>query len=232
MFEGRQDGSVYVDNLASPRTALLCPANGFYFICGEARPDLVAEVLAEVRQRLDAKPILLATSSAWRDLLEPHFPRSAPRLGFVREIQSPPAAPLPAGFKIEPMTAAMAGNWSRPDRTGLDPWTFDIWGGPEGFTLKSFGFAVQREGLPVAFTAACAIGGGEAEVEVGTAPAFRKLGLATATCLAFFEECRRRGLEPAWTTDKTNEASISLAARLGFRPVEEVWATTIAPPIL
>lgn len=224
MFEGRQDGTVFVDDPRRPRTALLCPANGFYFACGEVNAALIAETLPELRRSLDPKAFLNATTAAWKDALAPMFAHAVPRLGFVRDGSAGAASPLPPGFEMTPVTVAIASAWSRrPDRMGMDPWIFEIWGGPERFEEQSFGFAVVKDGEAVAFTAACAIGGGEAEVEVGTAAPFRRRGLATATCLAFIAECERRGLEPTWTADSSNGASLALAARLGYRATEEMW---------
>ncbi len=224
LFEGRQGGAIFVDDAAQPHTALICPKSGFHFACGDVRADLVAETLSEMRDSLDPKAELYATSTAWREGLAKYFDRPICRLGYEHDGRAREASAPPEGFELAPITPAMASTWNpAADRSGLDPWIFDIWDGPEGFAERSFGFAVLSAGRPIAFTAACAIGGGEAEVEVGTARAWRQRGLATVTCLAFMAECRARGLTPTWTTSSDNSASIALAKRLGYTATEEVW---------
>jgi RimJ/RimL family protein N-acetyltransferase len=224
LFDGLQDGKVYADDTERATTALICPANGFCFACGEPRAGLVRALLPELRAELPEKPELYATSAAWRTALAPLFAGSLHRLGFERDGPDgvPPA--LAPGLSLTAIEPWMAQRWNpADDQTGLDPWIFDIWGGPDGFAARSFGMAVLSEGQPVAFTAACAIGGDEAEVEVGTASAWRQRGLATAACRAFMAECRQRSLSPTWTCQAENTASIALAKRLGYRVTEDVW---------
>jgi len=224
LFDGLQDGKVYADDAERPTTALICPANGFCFACGEPRTDFVRALLPELQTDLPEKPELYATSAAWRTALAPLFAGTVHRLGFDHDgRRAVPPAPL-AGLSLVPIEPWMRTRWNPAgDRSGLDPWIFDIWGGPAGFAARSFGLAILSEWQPVAFTAACAIGGGEAEVEVGTASAWRQRGLATAACHAFMAECRRRSLSPTWTCQAENTASIALAKRLGYRVTEDVW---------
>jgi RimJ/RimL family protein N-acetyltransferase len=79
----------------------------------------------------------------------------------------------------------------------------------------------MHEGRMASFCAACAIGGGEAEVEIATVPRFRRMGLATAA-RAFMAECRRRGLRPTWSCDVNNAASAALGRTLGFVEIEVI----------
>jgi GNAT superfamily N-acetyltransferase len=65
------------------------------------------------------------------------------------------------------------------------------------------------------------------DISVEVDPSARQLGLGTlvATTLIFDE--RAKGREPVWGADEGNLASLALAHRLGFVPVDELWA--IAP---
>ena len=57
------------------------------------------------------------------------------------------------------------------------------------------------------------------EVNVGTSPRYRGLGLATACCARFAVECLEQGLEPHWATT-ANPKSDRLAVKLGYLPRE------------
>jgi L-amino acid N-acyltransferase YncA len=58
-------------------------------------------------------------------------------------------------------------------------------------------------------------------------PAARQLGLGTLVAAAMIRDERARGREPVWGADEANIASLRLAKRLGFAPVDEIW---VAPP--
>ena len=223
VLEGRQEGTIFVDDIACPQTALLCPRNGFFFPFGNAEtgaldrfvPDLLAHHLVD-------KPLILATSAAWQGKLDSLFTVRGSRVGYDfpgRRVPLPDwRERVPPGLALERMTAAVVARWSE----GIDPWVIQIWGGAEAFEARCFGCCLLAGGSIVSFATACGIGGGEAEVEVGTVPPYRGRGLAALACSAFIEECLTRGLAPAWSCEAGNAPSAALARKLGFREAEEV----------
>jgi RimJ/RimL family protein N-acetyltransferase len=223
VLEGRQRGSVFVDSVAAPATVLVCPVSGFCFLFGEARSGCFERFLPRLlAEHLPDQALVLATSTAWRETLDGLLIRKTARTGF--EFHPSALMPLaaeaqvPPGFALEPMDATVMEKWSR----GLDPWVIRIWGGPESFAASVFGTSVIREGRIVSFCTACAIGGGEAEAEVGTVPELRGRGLATLAARGFIAQCRERGLGPAWNCAAGNAASAALARKLGFVELEEL----------
>ena len=229
VIERRMPGRVLVDDRAAPRAALVLTASGFHFAIG--RPDgalvdaSVPEVLAR-EGRIESAAIW-ATSRAWESELDPLFEARATRKEFKRDGLRDPVSvrPLPGDCRLAPLDAAMA---ARLGDT-VDDWLVRAWGGVTGFVEHAFGVAVLRGEEIASFCAACAIGDGEAEVEVGTAPRRRRQGLATHAALAFFADCHRRGLRPAWTCGSGNRPSDHLARRLGFRPVRYVVGYPLRP---
>lgn len=213
VIEGAMPGKVFVDDSEQPRTAVVCNDSGWCFVLGDVRRDLVATTMPELLEALTDEPTaLFATTPEWQDALDPLFERRIFRneyhfKGLSRGTDAPPA-----GFTLVPLDARIAAMFEGR----VDPWVVRIWGGPERFAEQAFGFAVMRAGELAAFCTACAIGGGEAEVEIGTAEDWRRLGLATVAGAAFIRECGRRGLRPAWTCLADNEPSLRTAARLGF----------------
>lgn len=59
------------------------------------------------------------------------------------------------------------------------------------------------------------------DVSVDTLPGYRQLGLATLTAAAMIRSELPR--KPVWGADEHNHASLRLAERLGFTPVDELW---------
>jgi GNAT superfamily N-acetyltransferase len=61
------------------------------------------------------------------------------------------------------------------------------------------------------------------DVSVDTLPGARQLGLGTIVAAAMIRDERAQGREPVWGADEDNVASLRLAKRLGFEPVDEIW---------
>ena len=58
------------------------------------------------------------------------------------------------------------------------------------------------------------------DLSIDTAPGYRRRGLAAAVAARLVEEVRRLGKEPVWGALADNTASLALARRLGFMPVD------------
>jgi RimJ/RimL family protein N-acetyltransferase len=228
VLEGRQEGVAFVDDPARLRTALLCPRNGFFFPLGDPKTGAVDRFLPDLlAHHLVDKPLLIATSAAWQRKLDSLFAASALRTGYEYQRVALPdwRERVSPGLTMERMTAPVVARWNE----GIDPWVIEIWGGAEAFEARCFGFCLLARGRIVSFATACGIGGGEAEVEVGTMPEYRGRGLAALACSAFIEECLARGLTPAWSSAAGNAPSAALARKLGFREMEEVTVYPLAP---
>ena len=85
------------------------------------------------------------------------------------------------------------------------------------------------DGAPVSFAYAPWRSAGFFDVSVDTLPDARQLGLAAIVAAAMIRDERAggHGREPVWGADEANVASLRLARRLGFEPVDELW---VAPP--
>ncbi len=77
-------------------------------------------------------------------------------------------------------------------------------------------------GRPVSFCYAAARTEGLWDISIDTLEEFRRQGHA-ARCVAFtVEHMRAKGKQPVWGAEEWNRASLRLAARLGFVPVDEL----------
>lgn len=63
------------------------------------------------------------------------------------------------------------------------------------------------------------------ELQIATAPKFRRRGLAAVSGAAFLLECLDRGKRPHW--DAANETSVRIAQRLGFEYAGEYQAISV-----
>ena len=66
------------------------------------------------------------------------------------------------------------------------------------------------------------------DVSVDTLPGARQLGLATLVATAMIRDERAAGREPVWGADEDNTASLRLARKLCFSPVDEIWVAAAA----
>jgi GNAT superfamily N-acetyltransferase len=231
LLEDRAQGAVLVDDLSRPSTALACNASGFWFALGRVDAAMVDEAIPQLLQHslLRQEPgTLFATSTAWADALDPLFRHAEVRNEYGPAPPRTPLAPFepPPGLVVGPLTARLAATLAE---RGLDPWVVRIFGGPAAFERRTFGAAVLHGGRVAAFAAACAIGGGEAEVEIGTAREYRRRGLAMLAYDAFARMCERQGLRPAWTCSAANTPSVRMAAAIGYPLLRTVRGYPVTP---
>ncbi|MFN8470828.1 MAG: GNAT family N-acetyltransferase [Anaerolineae bacterium] len=233
VLEGTMPGKVFVDDASEIRTLLVCNLTGFWFVFGEPTPaffDFVPELM-DVHLN-DEPTALFATSRAWETALDAHFSRKITRLGFhfSPRADAPPLdyrSRVPEAFRLVALDPTLA---ARLGADGMDPWIVRSWGGPQAFGSRVFGFALVDGARLLSFCTACGIGGGEAEIEIGTAPEFEGRGLATIVGAAFVEDALSRGLTPAWTCDSRNLGSLAVARKLGFVPSEAMAGYTLQKP--
>ena len=217
VLDGTMPGQVWVDDPIVSRTAIVMSDADFCLAYGEPRAGLVREALpAMLAASAAEKPELWATSDGWADALAFIGPR---RYRNEFHFDGLPATAtrrdLPPGYRLAALTAALAASFAS---AGVDPWVVRIWGGPERFAAEAFGWAVLTDdGRLASFCTTCSIGGGEAEIEIGTADGHRRRGLAAVAGARFIESCIEGSLRPAWTCASNNAGSNRLAELLGFR---------------
>jgi len=234
VLEGRQTGRVFLDRMNHPRTCFFCNLNGFYFAFGEPDEEQVGPLLAEWQARPMSRELtaLFSSSAAWDPLLSKLLPdRPMARLAFEYDPSRSTAGSwqdhIPGGFSVVPISEALAASIVDGTGTGnygIDPWFIRIAGGPQSYADHQLGLAVVDEasGQIASICGFCALGGGEAELEVGTVPPYRGRGLATLVSTAFIDQCMKAGWRPAYTCASDNLPSIGVAHRLGFEKIEEI----------
>lgn len=204
------------------KESALASVGDFCFLAG--KPE------AELLNRADA-PILVPGSEEWSRLIQEKlggravpFTRYATSRApdrFNRDKLIHFTAALPDGFELVPICKGMypvmmSQGWSR-DLCG------NFADGAD-FARRGIGAAVLWDGKPVAGAASYAVCDDEIEIEVDTAPAFRRRGLAAACGARLILECLDRGIYPGW--DAHDRRSLALAERLGYQldhPYTAFW---------
>ena len=196
---------------------------------------LAGEPVRELLERAD-RPILVPGSEGWSRLIEEvlgeraaPFTRFAARRGPETDTDRLKGftESLPRGFSIRQIDKEIYFILMG------EPWSKDLCGNfadAEDFLVQGLGFAVLREGKPVAGAASYAVCDGAIEIEIDTRPDFRRRGLARACGARLILECLDRGLYPGW--DAHDSRSLSLAEQLGYQldhPYTAYWVEANIP---
>lgn len=208
----------------SPSPQAACIAIGdFLFFAGDAcSPE--AEVLALAKPWKQKKNPLLAIpqTEAWeRLLLSCHgsLAKKSARYAtkkegdiFSREKLQGFRAALPSGFHLSPITPAAY------RIMGKESWAQDFcsqFSSYEDYKKRGLGFFAWQGQELAAGASSYTIYSQGIEIEIDTKPEYRRKGLALACASALILRCLEQGLYPSW--DAANQASISLAQKLGYR---------------
>ena len=235
-LEGRQPVRIFVDDPDRLRVALLCHPYDYY-LAGDVSPALrhfIADAPAEAgvfAQVYGYCPI----GADWQQAL---LTDSGGRLVVIRRRSfkyrhetAPTPGQLGREAEVRPIDAELApkidGRFNRAISRN--------WGDLAAFLRGGFGFCVLVGEEIAAIGLPAAVSRRYADLDVETAPAFRRQGLAYAVCARFVGECLARGLTACWDTDGPNLASAALAQKLGFgeeAPFSELGTPERRPPPL
>jgi hypothetical protein len=205
---GTGHGAMFADRWPSPR-AILAGTGGNWALRGDPGV-LTPGVLAEaVHGFVDASESFLALlHEGFEDLRE-----------WGRVVQFlPDKAGLPP---VEPGEATIRRLTATDAElvAGLDAasgWISVTWGGPEGLATSCTAFGALFGDRLVAVACPFYVGEQYEDIAVVTEPAARRRGLSTACATAVCADIRSRGRIPSWTTSTDNQASLGVAANLGF----------------
>lgn len=181
---------------------------GLFCVAGE--PDL--EPLADSLTRWAGRAILCSPEAAAR--VAAAVPRRwKPARVIVQALDGEgPAAPLePSAVMLSPRDAASLAHLPGLLREEIET------------ALGYAHVAAARDGgLPVSFAYASYETEALWDLSIDTLPGHRGRGLARACCEFLIAHMSRHGKEPVWGVLEGNVASLRLAARLGFTPVDEL----------
>jgi RimJ/RimL family protein N-acetyltransferase len=247
VLEGVYPGRVYVDDLPSPRCALLVTsieseANGAWaFLAGDPGNQAFNRALNQAifeRQVISPQsPIIFWTCDPqdWDGnmpaVMDPLPPIWIPRYHFVaRRVGLDWRAQVPEGFTVEPMGEALR----RRPRLELPAdvsATLDKWDEMQrlGYVDRGFmdyGFVTLdiRGQVPViaGWATVDFIVLGHGDLGFFTQPDYRRQGLGSIAVSAALEDGFQRGLQQVnWTCDADNPGSVRTAEKLGLERIDD-----------
>lgn len=225
VLAGACPGWVYVDDVTSPRAALLGSPEG-EFLAGE--PDegfavALAGLVATDRVALGDMHVVCA-DEGWVPLLATVMGGLAPLAEERRyyEFDQPSVAvpPVPEGFALVPVDAALLARTTLRNHAAVADWGMANWGGATDFLARGAGACVVRGDALASWSLAdCAVDS-RAEIGIATDPDFRRRGLATVATAATVAACLARGYARiGWHCWTRNLGSRAVAERVGFAHV-------------
>jgi RimJ/RimL family protein N-acetyltransferase len=216
VLERSQDGAVWVDDATRPRQAYVEHRFGFAQIFGEpaAAFETDLEAYFSARRDFSVEKVRLYTPSLPAFLQTPtFFGYRSERQRFTLAQETMRGAVLPSLAK--PALIGMQDSDEIQARFGI---VTRFWRSAGQFVAAAQANVVRQGGEIVAVCYAAAIGGGKAEIDVVTDPAFRQQGLGRQAVAGFIASCVAVGLEPVWDCFTNNIPSMRTAHSLGFRP--------------
>lgn len=226
-LEGGHPGRVFVDQLASPQSALLCTRVGYYFLAGAPNPPFIADLpdlfTGDLTPRQldmlnDPQVLLFYPEEKWCAPLFAAFAGLEQPLAIAKKRMTlpperlAPAWMVPQGYQLQPYDLSLLE--AHPELSGE---LMLFYGSLSHFMANSDGICLLDGAGQVASAChAVFTGGGEAEISIYTAPEHRRCGLAYIAACAFIEACQQRGWSPVWGCFPENLPSVALARKLGF----------------
>jgi len=206
-------GRAYADSADGPAVARL-DSGAFTMLGGNPRAAGVRDLL-----RVASVHYVTPQTAEWRATLEGEF---GPWLSTLPFVEFSAAAldrahllafsrALPAGFELRCVDQALAERL--PADLGNDGF-LECFHSIADFLKRGIGYCVVCQGRIVSAATSMARSLWAIDIEIETAPGYRRRGLATAVGARLVVQCLEWGIKPCWLA--ANAASEGLARKLGY----------------
>lgn len=220
VLQNAQLGRVFANHATSPSRFFVEHAFGFSQVFGIPDQGFDRALQRYLLQDRDFHPekIRLYTPSKPEFLDNPDLaPLRSRRQRFYLDTK-PTAAQetnrsLPADVRIMRVTASQFERIECAFGIARRFWPTEL-----AFIEQAHGMVAWIDGQPAAICYAAAIANNQAEIDVLTAPEYRRLGLGKLVVEHFIAACRVSGVTPVWDCFANNAASIALSRSCGFAP--------------
>jgi GNAT superfamily N-acetyltransferase len=242
VYEGTSPGTIWVDDVANPRTALVRTPEG-HELAGSApegdaaaglRALVLEQMIPEGRERGWAFFGLGYPGESWRAFLSELFEGQDPVWDFshylkFRKQRVDWRNRLPEGFEVRRVDAALLGQDELGNILEVRGWAEGNFGTREAFLERGFGFCVVEGETIASWCLSDCVSGHRCEIGIHTDERYRRRGLATCAVAATVEHCLGSGLtEIGWHCGSANTPSLAVAQAIGFEKVAESHYVLVA----
>ena len=223
VLDGTIGGRIVVDSTEQPTCALVQEMTEYTtYIAGTWRQHSLLEAIALLRV---THPVVVC---CWpRDDIRHMLPTGTTYEGRAVDFTDrDPAVELaglgaiPPGFRLERIE-----DKATPSLDGFDFYV-TMFGSLERALEHTICYRLFDGETVVSEAVAGPFARGIAEIGIGTNEAYRRQGLGTITAAHVIQACEGQGYQAFWNAAETNEPSVALARRMGFRaerPFEVVY---------
>jgi len=222
-------GRVFVDSQIEP-TAAFVYSNGACTLAGSTDSIAFGKSVCQWLSDYHGSDyfILYAFPDAWQELLDRELMRGVSkrrRLDFDLVLATFAShkgweSQIPSGYSLHSVDRALM----ELMRDEVLPYSRSYWRSAADFERHGVGFCLIHEDAIASVCYTCFAWNEHHDIDIMTVEGHRGKGLALVTACAFIDHCLSRGLTPNWDCWTENQASVTLAARLGFVPRVEVTA--------
>lgn len=213
ILEQKNPGKVLTDNRRNPSFVLIYSPGSYTFLAGSL-DQLALQAVASYLKTLPRISLVCPLGWEHRAFFEAAGFTAVERIQFRRSDE-----PLP----LDSWKESLAAHYSieKIDHKNFDLCTWrsfmlSLYGNKEQFYGTDKGFCIVDEGRVISESFALT-GGGKAEIAVVTNENYRGQNLGTIVSAVMLKYCYQHGIEPLWSCDACNPASISIAKKLGFK---------------
>lgn len=211
---GHTPGRAWVDNPVNPSQCMVRENGSLVFLSNNADRAFLENGFDIIKQ---FSHVIYVSRQGESTLQIPTADRILQRLEFTEyDAESQSIADLingglPDGFEIRDIDEELIKKID--SREDIESYC----GSLENFLEHGFGICLLQNGEIVSEAYAPYVTVKNVEIATLTKETHRGRGYATKTCAHFIKTCRERDLEPYWSCDADNLASVNLARKLGFK---------------
>lgn len=212
VIEGNSKGSIFVDNIEAPNTALI-EGEFTYLVGDESNSDFnnrIINYIFDNKIHQDKDLVLFLCSDKWSEInniLKDHGCITIHRkmfnfdVGKYKEVRSRNDI-LTTEYDIRKINSELVDRYHKY-RDLIN------------YPLR-FGFCIANEEEIISECISVAVGAGEVEIGISTKEDYRRSGYATHVTIKFIDYCIANDLIPNWSCWPFRKVSINLANKLGF----------------
>lgn len=221
VFEKKQTGAIFVDDISTPSVCLVLHYSGFAFLSGRTDNEVFnSELFDFLLKRSGSRPDnfrMIAGSDKWHDKLRSISEDSVivrTRIKFTlnkdKFEQLSRKLKIPEGLTIKSIDDELYKNIKGNIVPGFS------WDSSEAFLNNGFGYCLVAESTILSTSFSAFVSNNKIDIGIETAPEYRGRGYGRIIAAVMVERCLGKGLEPVWCCRQDNVNSFSLAKKLGF----------------